>query len=142
MQVLQGVKTTAGPSTAAIAVRLRLPSLRMTGVWEAECKRLVDELEVFAGFEADGAAWSDADFGAGARVTADAGLSGFDSEDAEAAELDALAFAEAALHGLEDGVYCCFGLGAYEAGTVNYTLNKILFDQSLTSSHSARISMR
>ena len=54
-------------------------------------------MEFFAGFEADGFAGGDADFFAGAWVAADAGLAGFDAEDAEAAEFDALAAAESLL---------------------------------------------
>ena len=46
---------------------------------------LVEEVEFFAGLEADGFAGSDADFGSGARVAAYAGFAGFDVEDSEAA---------------------------------------------------------
>ena len=51
----------------------------------------VDGLEFFAGLEADGFARRNVDFGAGARVAADAGFAGAHVEDAEAAQFDAVA---------------------------------------------------
>lgn len=53
---------------------------------------LVEFVQVFAGFEADGSAGCDADFGSGARVAPDAGFAGPDVEDAETPELDAISF--------------------------------------------------
>jgi hypothetical protein len=90
---------------------------------------LVEDLEVFAWLEADGLAGGDGDLGAGAGVAADAGFAGLYGEDAEAAELDAVAGAEGGLHGLKDGVDGGFGLGAGEAGTFHYSLDEILLDQ-------------
>ncbi len=90
---------------------------------------LVQDVEVFAGLEADGFAGGDAHFGSGAGVSSDSGFAGLDGEDAEAAELDAVAFDEALLHGFEDGVYGGFCLGAHQAGAFYDSLNKILFDQ-------------
>jgi hypothetical protein len=94
---------------------------------------LVEGLEVFAGFEADGFTGSDADLGTGAGIAADAGFAGLDGEDAEAAELDAVAFNEALLHGVEDGVDGGFRLGANETGAFYDSLDKILLDQGEAS---------
>jgi hypothetical protein len=52
--------------------------------------QLIQRVEVFAGFEADGAAWCDADFGSGARVAAYSGFAWAHVEDSEAAQLDAV----------------------------------------------------
>ena len=93
------------------------------------CEWLVDDLEVFAGFEADGFAGGDGDFGSGAGIAADAGFAGLDGEDAEAAELDAIAFDHGLLHGVEDGVDGGFRFGADDAGALDDTLDEILFDQ-------------
>jgi hypothetical protein len=95
--------------------------------------KLIEDLEVFAGLEADGFARGDGDLGAGARVAADAGLAGLDSEDAEAAELDAVAGSEGALHRLEDGVDGGFCLDAWEAGAFDHSLDKILLDHAVTA---------
>ena len=84
---------------------------------------LGEDLEIFAGLEADSLAGGDGDFGASAGVAAYAGLAGFDGEDAEAAELDAVALAEGRLHGFEDGVYGGLSLGAREAGALDYSLD-------------------
>ena len=69
-------------------------------------------LKFFAGLEADGFAWGDADFLAGAGIAADAGLAGLDAEDAEAAEFDALAATERHFERLENRLDGLFGLGA------------------------------
>ena len=61
-------------------------------VWSRMLGGLFEDVEVFAGFEADRFAGGDGDFGAGAGVSADAGFAGLDGEDAESAELDAVAF--------------------------------------------------
>src|SRR5205823_3750962 len=52
---------------------------------------LADVLEIFAGLEANGPPWRNANFFPGPRVAADAALAGFHLEHAEATELDALA---------------------------------------------------
>jgi hypothetical protein len=85
---------------------------RLTDEMNIRLTKLIEDLEVFAGLEADGFARGDGDLGAGARVAADAGLAGLDSEDAEAAELDAVSFAEGGLHGFKDAVHGGLGLGA------------------------------
>jgi hypothetical protein len=72
---------------------------------------ILEGLQLFAGLEADGFARWDADLLAGAGIAADAGLAGFDVEDAKAAQLDAFAAAESVLHGFEDGLDGLFGFG-------------------------------
>jgi dCTP deaminase len=90
---------------------------------------LIEDLEVFARFEADGLSGGDADFRAGARVASDACLPGLDGEDAEATEFDTVSFDEALLHGFEDGVDGGFCLGADQSCSFDDSLNEILFDQ-------------
>lgn len=64
----------------------------------------VEQVEVFARFEADGFTGGDGDFGTGAGVAADAGFAGFDGEDAEAAQFNAVARSQRVLHRREDGI--------------------------------------
>jgi hypothetical protein len=66
---------------------------------------LVEQVEFFAGFKPDCLAGGNADFGAGTRVTAYAGLAGFDVENAEAAQLDTITLAQSFLHGREDCIH-------------------------------------
>src|SRR5450631_670337 len=77
-----------------------------------------ESLQFLAGLEAHGFAGRDADFLAGARVAADAGLARAHVEHAEAAQLDALAFAKRLFHGIEDGFNSLFGLGPAHSGLV------------------------
>jgi len=84
---------------------------------------LAERLEVFARLEADSLARSNGDFGAGARISSDAGLAGLDGEDAKAAEFDAVATAQGLLHGFKDGVHGGFCLGPWKAGALNYSLD-------------------
>jgi hypothetical protein len=86
-------------------------------------------VEVFSGFEADGFTWSDGDFGTGARVASDACFAGLNGEDTESSQLDSVSLGERLLHGLEDRVDGCFGLGPDEPGSFDDALDEILFDQ-------------
>src|SRR5947199_5238562 len=76
----------------------RLPSLIGSPAQESEI------LEVLARLEADRLAGRDRHLDTGLGIAADALLAVADLEDAEAAELDALAVAERALHGFDDGI--------------------------------------
>ena len=89
----------------------------------------VEYLEILAGLEADSFSGRDADLGSGSGIAADARLAGLDGEDAEASELDAIAFDQTLLHGFEDRVDGGFRLGPDETGTFDDALNEILFDQ-------------
>ena len=86
----------------------RLPLLRFAFA--------VFALEFFAGLEADGFAGRDVDFFAGAGIAADAGFAGLYAEDAEAAQLDALAAAKSLLQGFENRFDGLLGLGAADVG--------------------------
>jgi hypothetical protein len=86
-------------------------------------------VELFAGFEADGFTGSDAYFGSCAGVTAHAGFAGFDVEDAEAAQFDAVAAAEGVFHGFEDCIDSRFGLDSGKPGSLYYTLDEVLLYQ-------------
>jgi hypothetical protein len=89
-------------------------------------------VEVFPGFEPDSLARRNSHFSAGSGVSSDAGLARLYGEDAETAELDAVAFGQGLFHGLEDGIDGCFSLGADEPGPVDDALDEILFDQRCT----------
>ncbi len=89
---------------------------------------LGEEVQLFAGLEADGFAGGDGDFGAGAWIAADAGLSGFDGEDAEAAQFDAVSGDEGLLHAFEDGVDGGLGLGTGKSGSLHNPLNEVLLN--------------
>src|ERR1700677_3116854 len=71
-----------------------------------------EALQFFSGLEADGFAWRDVDLFAGPRIAADAGLARLHAEDAEAAELDALAAAERVFQRFEYRLDRLFRLGA------------------------------
>jgi len=92
---------------------------------------LVEEVQFFAGLEANGFAGRDADFGTGAGVAADARLAGLDGEDAEAAQLNAVAFAEGGLHGVEDDIHGSFCLGPWKTCALDNPLNQILLDHGV-----------
>jgi hypothetical protein len=89
---------------------------------------LLEDVEFFAGLEADGFTRGDGDFGTGPRIAAYAGFARLDGEYAKAAEFDAVTLDQALLHGLEDGIDCRFGLGPDQPGTLYDTLNQILLD--------------
>jgi hypothetical protein len=72
----------------------------------------LEALEFFAGLEANGFPGRNVDFFPGAGITADAGFTRLDAEDAKAAELDALAAAESLLERFENGFDGLLGLGA------------------------------
>lgn len=89
-------------------------------------------MEFFAGFEADGFAWRDGYFRAGAWVAADAGLAGADIEDSEAAQLDALSVGEGFFEALEDCVHGGFSLHAGQASPFDDVMDDVLFNQCLS----------
>ena len=88
-------------------------------------------MELFAGFEADGLAWGDADFGAGSGVAADACFTGADAEDAEAAQLDAIPRSQRLLEPFEDGVHGGFRFSPRQACPLDDVMHNILLDQCL-----------
>src|SRR5580692_7054397 len=70
-----------------------------------------ERLQFLAGLEAHRFAWRDADFLAGARIAADAGLARAHVEHTEPAQLDSFPFAERILHRSKNGFDSLFGLG-------------------------------
>jgi len=89
---------------------------------------LVDEVQFFAGLEADRLAGSDGHFSAGSGIAPDAGLARLDSEDAESAKFNTITGDQGLLHALEDGVDCGFRLGSGQTGAFNNPLYEILFN--------------
>ncbi len=89
---------------------------------------LGEEVELFAGLEADGLSGGDGDLGAGAWVAADAGFAGFDGEDAEAAEFDAISGDEGLFHAFEDGVDGGLGFASGKSGSLYHPLNEVLLN--------------
>ena len=86
---------------------------------------VVFALEFFAGFEADGFAWGDVDLFAGAGIAADAGFAGLHTENAEAAQLDALAATKSLLQRLENRFDGLLGLGAADVGCGDYRVYEV-----------------
>ena len=85
-------------------------------------------MEFFAGFEADGFARGDCDFCTCSRIAADACFTGFYGEDTEAPQLDAVACNEGLFHAVEDSVHRSLCFDAWQAGTLNNPLYKILLN--------------
>ncbi len=86
-------------------------------------------MEFFARFESDSFPRRDTYLGAGTGVAADAGFTGANAEDAEAAQFDAIAFGQGLLEPLEDCIDSCFSLGAGQACPLNDVMDNILLDQ-------------
>jgi hypothetical protein len=89
-------------------------------------------LEFLAGLEADGLTGGDGDLLAGARVAPDAALARLDDEDAEAAQLDALAPRQRLLHRVEEGIDGLLGLHLRDAGAFGHTVHDVEFDHCLS----------
>jgi hypothetical protein len=66
---------------------------------------LVNRLQFLTRLEADGFARWNRDFGAGARISSDAGFPWAHVENSETTQFDAVAGGERLLHALEDGFY-------------------------------------
>src|SRR5271166_4249218 len=90
--------------------------------------RLLDRLQFLAGFEADCLAGRNVDFRAGARVSPDAGLAWPHGEDAEAAQLDAIAVRQRSLHAVEHSFDRHFRFGFGNAGPGDDFVDQIQFD--------------
>jgi hypothetical protein len=93
--------------------------------------RLLDRLQFFARLEANGFARRYRNFGAGARIAPNAGFSRPHVEHAEAAELDAVAFGERALHALKHGFDGNFSFGFGDARLGNHFVDDVQLDQGL-----------
>ena len=86
-------------------------------------------MEFLAWFEADGSSRGDVDFGSGAWIASDSGLSGSDGEDAEAAEFDSFALGESFFQRFNDAVNSGLRLGAWQACSLNHVVDDVLLDQ-------------
>jgi len=93
-------------------------------------RRLFDRLQFFSWFEADSLSWRNAYFGACARVASNAGLARTHVEDAEAAQLNAVAVSQSLLHALEDGLDCHFGLRLGYPSLVHDFVNDVELDHT------------
>lgn len=89
---------------------------------------LTDEVQLFAGLEANGFARSNGDFGTCAWVASDTRFAGLDREDAEPAKFNTVASDQGLLHAFEDGVDCGLCFGSWQTGAFNNPLYKILFN--------------
>ena len=93
----------------------------------------MQRVQLLAGLEADSLAGRNADFGAGARIAANAGFAGADAEDAKSAQFDALAGGQGLLQALEDRIHRSLCLGARETRALDYMMDDVLFNQRVTS---------
>ena len=89
---------------------------------------VVKRMQLLARLEADCLAGSDADFGTGAGIAADAGFAGADAEDAESAQFDALACGESLLQALEDRIHRGLSLGAGQARALDHMMDDVLLN--------------
>jgi hypothetical protein len=85
-------------------------------------------MQFFTGFESDGLARCDGDFGACSGVATDAGLAWFYGEDTKAAKLNAVTRNESLLHAFEDGIDGRLRFCSRKAGTFNHPLYEILLN--------------
>jgi hypothetical protein len=85
-------------------------------------------LQFLAGLEADSFARRNVDFLSGTGIAADAGLARLDAEDSEAAQLDALAFAESAFEGFKNGFDGLLGLGAADVRGRDHGVHNVQLD--------------
>lgn len=89
----------------------------------------IEEVEFFARFEANGFTGGDGDFGSGTRVASDAGFAGTDIEDAEAAQLDAIALGKSLFQAFKYGIDRGFCLIARKTRTLDDVMDNVLFYQ-------------
>ena len=90
---------------------------------------VVKRMQLLARLEADCLAGSDADFGTGAGIAADAGFAGADAENAKSAQFDALAGGQSLLQALEDRIHRGFCLDARQARALDYMMDDVLLNQ-------------
>src|ERR1700688_2112490 len=89
-----------------------------------------ERLPLLAGLEAHRFAARDADFLAGARMPAAAGLAGADVEHAKAAQRDSLALAKRALHSFEDSLDGLLRLGPAHTSLAHHRIHDIELDHT------------
>src|SRR6267154_3478782 len=89
---------------------------------------LVDRLQLFTRLEAHGLAGRNADLSAGPRIAPDAGLARAHIEHAEAAQFDAVALSQGALHALKDRLHRLLGFCLGDAGLSHNFVDDIELD--------------
>jgi hypothetical protein len=95
---------------------------------------LVEDMKLFAGLETNRFARGDAHFGAGTRITPDAGLPGTDIEDAKAAQFDPLAVGQSFLERLKNRVNGGLRLVTLQPRALDHLVNDVLFYQGFPPS--------
>jgi hypothetical protein len=85
-------------------------------------------VKFFARLEANRFAWGNGDFRACSGIASNSSFAGFDREDTEAAQFNAVARDEGLLHAFEDCVDCRLCFRSRQAGTLNNPLYKILLN--------------
>jgi hypothetical protein len=108
---------------------VRMGTRLVLGCWFGTFLFGVEEVEFLAGFEADGFAGGNGDFGSGTRVAADAGLARAHVENAEAAQFYAITCSEGLLQAFKNCVDRCFRFIARQARTLDDVMDNILFYQ-------------
>src|ERR1700692_2178062 len=91
----------------------------------------LQRLKFLAGLESNGLARWNRNLGSGARIPADARLARTNIEDPEAAQLNALAVCQRALHAFEDGLHRHLGLGLRYTGPVHNFIDDIELYQDI-----------
>jgi hypothetical protein len=91
-------------------------------------KKSVEQVKLFAWFEAYCLAGCDAHLGTSPWISTDAGLSRLYREDAEAAKFDPFAGDQRLLHALKDGVDGRLRLGPRKPCALDNPLDKVLLD--------------
>jgi hypothetical protein len=99
--------------------------LRRPAIFFAE---RLQRLQVFARLEPHGFSWRDVDFRTRPGIPADAGLSRFNREHTESAQLDPVIGLQGVFHAIEDGVYRLFRFCLADSRTLNDLIHKIEFD--------------
>ena len=94
-------------------------------------ERQLQRLQVFAWLEAYSFSRRNVDFRARAGVPANTGLSRFDGEDAEAAQLDPIVGLEGIFHAIEDRIDCLFGFRLTHSRPLYDLIHEIKFDHLL-----------
>jgi hypothetical protein len=94
-----------------------------------ETAALIDGLQFLARLEANGLAGRDGNFGASARIAADASFARPNVEDAEAPQLDALAVSEGILHAIENSFDRQFGFSLGDAGSGDHFVDNVELNQ-------------
>ena len=87
-------------------------------------------VQFLAGFEANRFPWSDTHFSAGTGIAADSGFASPNTENAEAAQLNALSSCQSLFETLKNCVDCRFGLRAWQACALDHMMYDVLFNQS------------